>query len=164
MMIALPASIMASGFADELRRRRFLVTWGLVARVPLFAKRDAAHIAELVAILKPHTVEAGDLIITAGELADCMYFIVSGEVDVLVTPPVRLYDGDFFGEVALLEERRRIASVRAQGVTHLLVLMRRDFRTLLERDSALRHQVAQVAAERRASATDRSLCPSVSPD
>src|SRR5258708_27884696 len=59
LCFALPAGIMASGFIEELRRRDFMVTWHLVAKVPLFQRLSAARIATLASILKPVRIEAG---------------------------------------------------------------------------------------------------------
>ena len=47
------------GFYEEIRRRDFVVTFAMVARVPLFARLDAASIADLVGILRARTVPAG---------------------------------------------------------------------------------------------------------
>jgi len=100
-MFALPAAILASGFAEEIRKRNFVVTWNLVAKVPLFSNLPAIRIAEIAAMLKPRAAERGESVVRKGERADCMYFLVNGEADVLVPPqPVRLHSGDFFGEIA----------------------------------------------------------------
>jgi voltage-gated potassium channel len=45
-MIALPVAIVSSAFADEVKRRDFVVTWGMLARVPLFAHLSAGEIAQ----------------------------------------------------------------------------------------------------------------------
>src|SRR5215831_11378392 len=44
IMVALPIGIVATAFADEIHRRDFVVTWGMVARVPLFAELQATHV------------------------------------------------------------------------------------------------------------------------
>jgi CPA1 family monovalent cation:H+ antiporter len=78
-----------------------------------------------------------------------MYFIASGAVEVQVDPaPVRLGSGDFFGEIALLVNRRRTANVVTLGYCQLLVLYVRDFRRLLRADPALRRRIDRVARRR----------------
>src|SRR5262245_50075893 len=48
IMVALPIGIVATAFADEIHRRDFVVTWGMVARVPLFAELEATEIADIM--------------------------------------------------------------------------------------------------------------------
>ena len=52
IMIALPVGIVASAFAKDIHRRDFVVTWAMVARVPLFAGLDASQIAEIMELLR----------------------------------------------------------------------------------------------------------------
>src|SRR5436305_1613779 len=69
IMIALPVGIIATAFADEIHRRDFMVTWGMVARVPLFAELNAGEIADIMRLMRAQTVEPGDLIVRRGEVA-----------------------------------------------------------------------------------------------
>ena len=127
-MFALPAGILASGFAEEIKRRDFVVSWNLVAEVPLFARLLAARIAEIAALLRPRLAESGETIIRRGEPGEFMLFIVSGEVEVNLQPtPVRLSAGEFFGEIALIEKVERSADVVARTQAQLLVLDRAGF-------------------------------------
>ena len=52
IFFALPVAIIATGFLAEIRRRDFIVNYGMVARVPAFAGFDAATLAELVGLLR----------------------------------------------------------------------------------------------------------------
>jgi len=72
---ALPVVIIGRGFYEEIRRRDFVVTFAMVAHVPLFARLDAASISDLVSILTARTVHTGTVIIRKGEPGDAMYFI-----------------------------------------------------------------------------------------
>src|SRR5262249_17791332 len=54
-MIALPVAIIATGFNQESSRHQFVVTWGMIARVPLFASMDYSEIAELTKMLYTRT-------------------------------------------------------------------------------------------------------------
>src|SRR5258705_981370 len=82
VMIALPVGIVATAFADEIHRRDFVVTWGMVARVPLFAELQATDIADIVRLLRAQRVEPGDVIAKRGEPAHSMYFVAAGEVEI----------------------------------------------------------------------------------
>jgi len=146
-MFALPAGIMASGFAEEIKQREFLVSWSLVAEVPLFSRLTAPQIAEITRVLGPRVIPAGRVVVKKGEPADEMFFIVAGEVCVEVDPPVLLTDG-FFGEIGLLQRRTRTATVRAVTRTRLLVLEVRDFTRLLEDHPKISDAIVEEASRR----------------
>lgn len=139
MMLALPVGIVATAFAEEIHRREFVVTWGMIARVPLFARLDAAGIAEIMRYLRAQTVPSGAVIVRRGEQAESMFFVADGEVEVEIdtTHHMRLADGGFFGEVALLRRSTRLATVRALRATKLLVLDSVDLQALMERNPEL---------------------------
>jgi voltage-gated potassium channel len=146
---ALPVAIFGRGFYEEIRRRDFVVTFAMVARVPLFARLDAASIADLVGMLKARTVPTGTTIIRKGERGNAMYLIASGGVEVeSAASTVRLGEGDFFGEMALLSREPRSATVTALRATDLLVLDADDFLRLVDRLPDLGARVRAVARER----------------
>jgi len=149
-MFAVPAGILASGFAEEMKRRDFVVTWQLVADVPLFAKLDASRIAAIARLLKPEIVSTSHVIVHRGDPAHAMFFIMEGEVEVDVQPtPVRLKPGQFFGEIALLRDLHRTATVTAVKECRLLTLDVVDFRKLMTQYPDLKRQVEAVAEERQ---------------
>jgi voltage-gated potassium channel len=150
-MIALPVAIISTAFADEVRRRDFVVTWGMLARVPLFAHLSAAEIADIMRLLRAQTIEAGEILVRRGDAASSMYFITAGEVEIeLPTQRVRLADGTFFGEIALLHRTKRSGTVTARRKTKLLALDAQDFHALIERVPALAAHVHKTAKERLA--------------
>jgi voltage-gated potassium channel len=123
IFFALPVAIIATGFLAEIRRRDFIVNYGMVARVPAFAGLDGAALAELVGLLRARKFPPNTIIIRKGDEGDSMYFIASGEVEVVLPhSTVRLLEGDFFGEVAVLGRVRRTATVIARRTSELLVL------------------------------------------
>jgi voltage-gated potassium channel len=148
-VFALWAGILATGFAEETRRRDFLRTWDLVAKVPFFHDIGAAVIAEVAHLLRPHEFPTGAVVMRRGDPGDCMYFIASGEVEIRLGPkPVRLGPGDFFGEVALLTGDRRNATVVAFRRSTLLALDIVDFRGLLARQPDLARIIGEEAGRR----------------
>src|SRR5579859_5293922 len=150
LVFALWAGILATGYAEEMRRREFLRTWDLVAKVPFFHDVGAAIIAEVTRLLRPREFPARAFIMRRGEPGDCMYFIVSGEVEVRLRPePVRLKAGDFFGEMALLSGSPRSASVVAVTPCTLLSLDIVHFRELLGRQPELARAIHDEAQRRR---------------
>ncbi len=150
-MFALPIGILASGFASEIHRRDFVVSWSMMARVPLFARLDGLSVSRITNLLQARVVEPDTVIFHKGDPADNMFFIATGEVRVEIEPePVLLGDGDFFGEFALLNDVPRIATVRAVTQCRLLVLDCADFRGLLADDENMRRIIDEVVDQRAA--------------
>jgi voltage-gated potassium channel len=147
-VFAVPAGILATGFAAELRKRDFVVTWDAVAKVPLFAGLDARQIADIARLLKPQLAPPRYLIVHRGDAADAMYFILTGEVEVEIATPVRLRPGQFFGEIALLRDTDRTATVTAVTECHLLRLDVGDFRRLMTQYPELEAAIRKVAESR----------------
>jgi voltage-gated potassium channel len=150
LFFALPVGIVATSFQSQIRRRDFVVSFAMVARVPLFARLDAPALARLVGLLTARRVAAGDIIVHRGEEADAMYFIAGGTVTVETAQgPVSLEEGDFFGEMALVrEDQRRSATVVAERACELLVLSARDFRQLTRLNADIAEAVREVARQR----------------
>ena len=149
IMIALPVGIIATAFAEQIHRRDFIVTWAMIARVPLFAELDAAEISDIMQLLRAQVAEAGQLIVRAGEPAHSMYFIASGEVEIAVRQErLHLGVGQFFGEVAVLRRARRSATVTALSRTSLLVLDAQDLHALMQRDPRVAERIKDVVQKR----------------
>jgi len=150
-VFAVPAGILATGFATEIRKRDFVVTWQSVARVPLFAGLDASRIAEIARLLKSQVVPAHYVVVRRGDPADAMFFIMAGEVLIEVEPaPIRLGKGQFFGEIALLRETVRTATITTLTECQLLTLDVEDFRRLLAAHPAVKAAITRIADERLA--------------
>lgn len=149
VMLGLPVGIVASAFAEEIHRREFVVTWSMVASVPLFRALDAPSIAEIMRYLRAQSVPAGTLIVRRGETAHSMYFIAEGEVEIeLPTEKVRLGEGQFFGEIAVLHKTLRTANVRAAQPTKMLILDSYDLQTLTVRNPEIGEAIRKVAESR----------------
>lgn len=148
-MFAVPAGILATGFAAEIRKRDFVVTWHTVAKVPLFATLGAYRIAEIAGLLKREVVPARYVVVRRGEPAGAMFFIMSGELEADVQPtPRRLGRGQYFGEIALLHDTVRTATVTAVSECQLLALDVADFRRLLDAHPDLKASISRVAERR----------------
>ena len=151
-LFALWAGILAAGFAQELRRRDFLQSFELVARLPLFRSLGAAAISEIARLLKVQHCSAGTMVIREGQAGDSMYFIAEGEVEVRTkSGPVRLGAGQFFGEMALVTGAPRNASIVASAPTRLLRLDVVEFLALAGRQPELLG-IIEAESRRRAEA------------
>jgi len=148
-VLALLAGILATGFAEEIKRREFVRIWELVARVPFFADVGAVTISDIVGRLRSRSYAAGTTVLRRGTPGDAMYFIVSGEVEIRIgTRPVYLRDGAFFGEMALLDRRPRSADVVTVSACTLLILNVADFYQIAGQQPAL-VQAIEAEAKRR---------------
>jgi voltage-gated potassium channel len=157
LVFALWAGILATGFAEETRRRQFVQTWDLVAKVPFFHDVGAAAIADVARLLRPREYAARAIIVRRGEPGDCMYFVVSGEVEVQLKPePVFLGPGEFFGEVALLTGGPRNATIVAVRQCTLLSLDIADFRQLLGRQPELARVIHEEAQRQGCGSRERT--------
>ena len=111
--------------------------------------------------LRAQTFAPGATIIQQGALGDTFFLLLEGQADVLVRRPDgreertgRLQAGQLFGELALLGDGRRIASVRAaDGPARVAELGRADFERIVASSPAFREQVQRLAEQRR-SASD----------
>jgi voltage-gated potassium channel len=149
IMIALPVGIIANAFTEEIHRRDFVVTWGMVAKVPLFSGLDASEIADIMRLLRAQQVEPGAIIVRRGEPGHSMYFIAAGEVEIeLPHERAHLGVGHFFGEIAVLQRTRRSATVTAVTRTSLLVLDASDLHALMDRDHRIAERVRAMARGR----------------
>jgi CRP-like cAMP-binding protein len=106
----------------------------LVMRVPWLRTSSLAEQDRVAALLEEDSVPAGDVVIYQGEIGARFYILRSGAVRVLVDrhEVSRLRSGDWFGEVALLRDIPRTATVQATEATTLLSLSDEDFHRALE--------------------------------
>ncbi len=148
-LIALPVGIIASAFAREIHSRDFVVTWSMVARVPLFEDLSATDVAEISKLLRAQSVRRGMTIAERGDVADKMYFISDGEVEIrLQHGTVYLGEGNFFGELALINQNRRTATVIAYRDCQLLVLEAGALQHLMDRDERFAKKILEEARSR----------------
>nr|AOG13009.1 hyperpolarization-activated ion channel [Homarus americanus] len=94
---------------------------------------------------------SGDIIIKEGTIGNKMYFIQEGIVDIVMSNgevATSLSDGSYFGEICLLTNARRTASVRAETYCNLFSLSVEHFNTVLDSYPLMRRTMESVAAER----------------
>jgi voltage-gated potassium channel len=128
--------------------------------VPLFAGVGVMRLVEIATMLKPRTVPPLYTVVRQGDPADCMYFVLSGELEVQLSPkPVYLRAGDFFGEMGLLDRAPRIATVTAVTDSQLLVLDEAEFDTLMRAHPEMRRAIEAAAAARRGAARPEPAAP-----
>jgi voltage-gated potassium channel len=115
VVLALIAGILATAFAQEMRRYAFLRTWNIVAKVPSFQTIGASVIAEVAGYCAARLSCRRHR--PCGEPGDCMYLIASGEVEIEIGPePLRLGTENFW-EIALLTAPPAATVVAAEPCT-----------------------------------------------
>jgi len=119
-----------------------------IARVPLFSSVKRKTLREIDSDMSERTFAAGSEIATEGKLAIGFFVITEGEAEVSVgrRPVNRLGPGDHFGEIALLAQTSRSASVRAVSDMRCMVLSAWKFRELVRRDPDLSWALLEALA------------------
>lgn len=149
--------LMASGFVTESQRENFLRNWDLISRVPLFRSLGPAAISDVASALRPWEAPERMVVVREGRPGDFMYFIVSGSVRVHTRPqPIVLTDGSFFGEMALLGDGVRSATVSTIEPSSFLVLDVADFRKLMASNPELA-AVIDAELQRRTAEARRAV-------
>lgn len=122
----------------------------ILEKVSLFRNANEIFIREIVQLLRPIVFLPGDYIIRQGEYGDCMYFLSSGDVEVLVGDRnvAQLGAGSPFGETALIQGEKRTASVRAISYCDVYKLSKADFDALRGRYPEFDAQVKKVVEDR----------------
>jgi CPA2 family monovalent cation:H+ antiporter-2 len=148
---ALEAELEAAHEAARLRAaaHKTFTPEELVERFPLFTGLTPEHREVLVLHFEAKTAQPGERIIRVGEKPDVVYFISEGQVEVSVAgQQITLGPGDYFGEMALLNDQPRSADVTALDFSKFATLNQRDFRQFLRRFPSIREQIAAIAAAR----------------
>jgi len=149
-VLALPVAIISSGFAQEVGRRDFVVTWSLMSRIPLLAELDANDVERIMPLMHAHNLPPNVEIIAEGSPGAAMYFIASGRVRMRSRLGERSYQtGDFFGVVALLENDLNLGTFVTASKCRLLKLYREDFHRLEAASPAISSHIRKIAVARR---------------
>jgi CRP/FNR family cyclic AMP-dependent transcriptional regulator len=121
-----------------------------LGRCPFFAELSRKELIELAKATEDLEVDAGKTLTRQGESGREFFVIVEGRVAVSKDgEEIRtLGPGDFFGEIALLEDRPRTATVTAQSPLRFFVLTRQSFRSLLAHQPELEQKVNAALQER----------------
>jgi CRP/FNR family cyclic AMP-dependent transcriptional regulator len=119
-------------------------------RAPLFEGLSKKELTELARVTEDLEIGAGEVLCKEGETGQEFFVIVEGETDV-TTNGKRVAargGGDFVGEIALLEETKRTATVTAKTPLRVFVLTRQDFRHLVREHPSVEQKVMRALARR----------------
>jgi CRP/FNR family cyclic AMP-dependent transcriptional regulator len=121
----------------------------VLAGVPLFSRLGNRRLRDLVRRSFVAEYAGGDVVLVGGERPDFLYVILSGTARVVGKPAARaLRDGDYFGELALLDGQPRSASVVADGELHVIKIPASAFREAIEREPEIALTIMRELAQR----------------
>lgn len=111
----------------------------VLRRIPLFQHLKYKELIQLLSIVETHEVAAGEIIVQQGDEGEELFIILRGKGSVMADDAevAELGPGSHFGEMALIDNAPRSATVRADEDTTLLSIGRDNFFSLMRRDSLL---------------------------
>lgn len=146
-ILALPVAIISAGFAQELSRRDFVVTWSLMSKIPMLAALDAREVGALMPLLHAHNFPPNVEVMAHGAAADAMFFVASGKVRHHGPGGETLSEfgsGEVLGIGAMLDQGPHQGAIVTASKCRLLKLHRSDFHRLETANPA----IARILRER----------------
>ncbi|MGC2191315.1 MAG: cyclic nucleotide-binding domain-containing protein [Candidatus Dormiibacterota bacterium] len=122
----------------------------LLQRVPLFAELDRTELEQVARLFKERRFARGETIVMEGSGGAAFFVIASGDAKVTVGAAERppLQPGDYFGEIALIDEGRRSATITATGELLCYGLTFWEFRPLVESNGTIAWKLLQSLAKK----------------
>lgn len=135
-----------------------------VRRVPVLSSLPHRALDDLASRMELQKIPEGTDIVREGDVGDRLYILKEGEAEVVArgegereVEVATLSKNDYFGEIALLRDVPRTATVRSRGPVELYSLGRDDFRELLERSEELKSAMTGTSAGRYVETQNRLL-------
>jgi CRP/FNR family transcriptional regulator, cyclic AMP receptor protein len=122
----------------------------VLADVPLFSGLSKRHLRKVAGLGMERRVAAGTAVVRAGERGDAFFVILDGTATVRRPGKrtVKLTPGDFFGELALLDDAPRSATVEADGEMLVMWVSRPAFQKLLKQEPKVAVEMLHTLAQR----------------
>jgi len=129
----------------------------ILKKIPLFADLDENLHREIIAQIVLMYYPADYTIFNEGDAGDALYIIKKGQVEVfhpskaegeLLQKVADIGDGGFFGEMALVSETPRNASVKTTADTEVFILSKKNFSELLQTNTSLAEQISATTLAR----------------
>ena len=129
-----------------------------LAKVPLFANLDKKHLQHISSLVTQIDVKQGKTLTREGEHGNEFIIILEGKAEVKVGDDVVATrgPGDYFGEIALISNQPRTATVTATTPMKIEVIGRREFQTMLHDNPGIATELLGIAADRIAENDERS--------
>ena len=122
----------------------------MLSKVSLFSGCNRKELMKIASLATEIGVPDGKVLAKEGEPGREFYVILDGKASVSIEgrEVTTLGPGDFFGEMALLDQGPRVATVTAESPMEVAVLDPREFSTLIEKHPAVAHKILKVMAQR----------------
>ena len=121
-----------------------------ISHVPLFERLSRGELARIAQLADEVDLPAGKTLIKEGQRGREFFVLLEGSADVRsntrLLPPMRA--GDFFGEIALVTDHPRTATVTTATPVRALVIIDRAFRELLRTNPEMQRKVLEAVASR----------------
>jgi phosphoenolpyruvate synthase/pyruvate phosphate dikinase len=120
-----------------------------LGRVPLFAELDLDEVDQIARLFKVRRFAEGETVIREGSGGAAFFLIDSGEAEVSIRGAARatLKQGDYFGEIALIDEGQRLATITASSALVCYGLTYWEFRPLVHENGAIAWKLLQSMAK-----------------
>jgi len=128
-----------------------------LSRVPVFANCTPDEISAICAVAQESGFQPGQIIVTQGTPGQAFYLILEGQVEIIRDgqPLGTFGPGDFFGEMSLLDQAPRSATIKALEATNCLMLSSWDFKAVLESHPSIAIKLLEVLSRRLRVADER---------
>ncbi len=127
----------------------------LIRRVPLFSMLTEAQAQTIAESVTKQRFRRGELIVESGKKSNALFIILNGRAHVVATDArgreailANLKQGDYIGEMSLIDNQPHSASVRAEVQTDVLVLGRAQFSKILPENAAMTYAIMKVLVQR----------------
>ena len=127
----------------------------LIRRVPLFSMLSDAQAQTIAESVTKQRFRRGEAVVEGGKKANALYIILNGRAHVVATDTrgreailANLKQGDYVGEMSLIDNQPHSATVRAEVQTDVLVLGRTQFARILPENAAMTYAIMKVLVQR----------------
>ncbi len=129
---------------------------GMLRKVEFFAPLTMGQVEKVLPAIMLYSYEKGEVVFKQGRKGDAFYIVYKGSVDITVakwvlfsTKVATLKSGDFLGEIALISDEPRTATVTCAEPTLLFTLVADDFKFVLQENPAAAEEMKRIAARRK---------------
>lgn len=128
----------------------------MLRKVEFFTPLTIGQLEQVLPSVMLYAYDKGETVFSQGQKGDAFYIVYKGSVDIRLKSWVvfskkiaTLKEGDFFGEIALISDEPRTASVVAAQPTLLFTLIADDFKFVLKENPAAAEEMRRIGARRK---------------